>query len=138
EVHPLPAHPDIVTTGFVDEAVRNGALAGALALVQPSYFESFSMALVEAWAAGIPALVQSHSEVLVSHCRRSGAGIPYRGYVEFEAALERLVGDGRLRGRMGERGRAYVTGRFTWDAVMDDYVAFLRRMVTRVVLPRSR
>jgi glycosyltransferase involved in cell wall biosynthesis len=34
----MPDHPDIVMTGFVSDEVRNSALSGALALVQPSYF----------------------------------------------------------------------------------------------------
>ena len=49
---------DLVVTDFVDEATRDDALAGMLALVQPSYFESFSLVLNEAFAQGRPALVQ--------------------------------------------------------------------------------
>jgi len=39
----VPSRSDIVVTGFVDEPTRDGALAGTLALVHPSYFESFAM-----------------------------------------------------------------------------------------------
>jgi len=53
----MPPHPDIFMAGFVSDELRNSALAGALALVQPSYFESFSMVLAEAWAMRRPALV---------------------------------------------------------------------------------
>lgn len=133
EVYPVPRHPDIVMTGFVDDGMRNAALHGALALMQPSYFESFSMVLAEAWAAGVPALVQSHSDVLVGHCRRSGAGLPYRGYAEFEAALEMLAGDEALRRRMGAAGRRYVEARYSWDTVLTRYEEFLERIATGVV-----
>ncbi|MDQ3945512.1 MAG: glycosyltransferase family 4 protein, partial [Actinomycetota bacterium] len=76
-VFPLPEHPDVVLTGYVDDPTRRAALAGGLALVQPSYFESFSMVLSEAWAARKGALVQGHCEVLAGQAIRSGGGLPY-------------------------------------------------------------
>ncbi|MGH9054427.1 MAG: glycosyltransferase family 4 protein, partial [Acidimicrobiales bacterium] len=60
----LDLHADVVTTGPLDAETCGDALDGALALVQPSYFESFSMVLSEAWAARKPALVQRRCEVL--------------------------------------------------------------------------
>ncbi|HUI49339.1 MAG TPA: glycosyltransferase family 4 protein, partial [Acidimicrobiia bacterium] len=54
----LPERDDIVVTGFVGYQTRDDALAGALALAQPSFFESFSMILTEAFAFGRPALVE--------------------------------------------------------------------------------
>ncbi len=87
-VKPLPAHPDVVTTGWVDEQVKVDAVAGCAALVMPSYFESFSLVLVEAWAQRRPALVNGRCEVLLGQAHRSGGGLPYRGYAEFEAAVD--------------------------------------------------
>jgi glycosyltransferase involved in cell wall biosynthesis len=131
EVHPVPRHPDVVMAGFVDDATRDAAVAGAQALLQPSYFESFSMSLVQAWAAGIPALVQGHSEVLRGQCRRSGAGLLYRGYAEFEAGLELLLADESRRRGLGESGRAHVSERYSWDAVTSAYEEFLASMPGR-------
>lgn len=129
-VKPLAPHPDVVVTGFLDPETVAGAYAGALALVQPSYFESFSMVLTEAWAHRLPALVQGRCEVLAGQARRSGGGIPYSGYAEFEAALDLLLEDAGLRRRLGEAGRAYVEAHYEWSAVMDRYEAFLERVVT--------
>ena len=120
-VRPLDPHPDVIVTGFVEEALKQSALAGALALVQPSYFESFSMILSEAWAHRKPALVQGHCEVLEGQCRRSGGGIPYRGFPEFEVAVDLLVEDGALRERLGRAGRQFVEERYAWEAVLDRY-----------------
>jgi glycosyltransferase involved in cell wall biosynthesis len=118
-------HADVIETGFVDASVRDGALAGALALVQPSPFESFSMILTEAFAQGRPALVQSRSNVLVGHAVRSGAAIPYDGRAEFAAALDELATVAGRADAMGARGRAYVEAHYSWDVVMDRYEAFL-------------
>jgi glycosyltransferase involved in cell wall biosynthesis len=124
-VRPLDEHPDVICTGFVSEALKESALSGALALVQPSYFESFSMVLTETWAHAKPVLVQGHCDVLVGQCRRSGGGIPYRGYAEFGAAVDLLQEDPGLCERLGRAGRRYVEERYAWDSVLDRYEALL-------------
>ncbi|MGH8991873.1 MAG: glycosyltransferase family 4 protein [Acidimicrobiia bacterium] len=134
-VFPLPSHPDVVVTGFVDDATRSAALAGALALAQPSYFESFSMVLTEAWAARRPALVQGHCEVLAGQATRAGGGLPYRGFAEFEAAVDLLVADPALAGAMGAAGRRYVEERYAWPVVMDRYERFLASVAGPVRSP---
>lgn len=120
-IKPLPFYPDVIMTGYVSEARRAGALAGALALVVPSPFESFSMALTEAWAARRPALVQGASEVLVGQATRSQGAIPYRGYAEFEAAVEALMSDPGLGVALGRSGRRYVEERYRWEVVLARY-----------------
>lgn len=126
-VKPMPDDPDLIMTGFVDEQTKHDAIAGALALVHPSYFESFSIVLIEAWAHGIPALVQGRCDVLAGQSRRSGAGVPYRGFAEFEAAVDLVVGDADLRRRLGAAGRTYVEATYEWDVVLDRYESLLRR-----------
>jgi len=124
-VKPAPRRDDLVVTGFVGEEVKRGALEGALALVHPSYFESFSMVLTEAWAQRRPALVQGRCAVLDGQARRSGGALPYRGFAEFEAALDLLAGDAALRRELGEAGRRYVEERYPWDKVLERYEALL-------------
>jgi glycosyltransferase involved in cell wall biosynthesis len=117
----LPEHPDVVLPGFVDESLKHGALAGCLALVNPSYFESFSIVLGEAWAHRRPALVQRECPVLAGEARRSGGALPYHGFAELEAALELLLDDGALRTSLGEAGRRYVERGRAWPKVLDRY-----------------
>jgi len=128
-VVPLEEHPDVVVTGFVDEQTKHDAYAGCVALVQPSFFESFSIVLAEAWAHRKPALVQGRSDVLVGQARRSGAAIPYVGFAEFEAALDLLLEDDRRARRLGDNGRAYVERRYGWDTVMGTYETFLASLL---------
>ncbi len=125
----VPERDDVVVTGFVDYQTRDDALAGALALAQPSFFESFSMILTEAFAFGRPAIVQGRCEVLAGHARRSDAAIPYDGFAEFECAVEMLCADPGLADAMGAAGKAYVEREYTWDAVLDRYEALLERTV---------
>ncbi len=120
-VERLALPPGVVLTGIVDEGMKGSALSGALVLVQPSYFESFSMVLTEAWAHGVPALVQGRSPVLAGQARRSGGAIAYRGFAEFEAALDVLLDDPALRYRLGAAGRAYTAVQYGWPAVVARY-----------------
>ena len=138
-VSKLPAHPDVVFTGFLDEAGKRDALAGSLAMVQPSRFESFSIVLCESWVQHRPAIVHADSEVLAGQAHRSGGAIPYRGFAEFEAAVDLLVGQPALASRMGESGYAYVDQQYRWDRVLevfestaqDAFVEFARRAARR-------
>ena len=127
-VGPAPdrrSHPDIVYTGFVDDETRSNALAGALALVQPSFFESFSMVLTEAWAQGRPVVAQGRTDVLVGQVRRSGGGVWYTGFAEFEAAVDVLTGSPGLGDALGSAGRAHVEREYSWDVVLPRYERLL-------------
>ena len=128
-----PDHPDLVVTGFVDEQAKRDAVDGAAALVQPSYFESFSMVLAEAWVQGRPAIVQGHCAVLDGQARRSGGAVPYRGFAEFEAAVELVTSDPALGAALGQAGRRYVATELSWDVVLGRYEELLDRVVTGAV-----
>jgi glycosyltransferase involved in cell wall biosynthesis len=69
--------------GFLDESMKQAAIKGSLALVQSSYFESFSIVLCEAWVQARPALVQGASPVLRGQAERSGGAIAYEGLAGF-------------------------------------------------------
>jgi glycosyltransferase involved in cell wall biosynthesis len=124
-VHPIEPHDDIVVTGFVDDATKLDAVAGCLALVMPSYFESFSIVLLDAWSQRRPVLVQGNCDVLDGQVRRSGGGLPYRGFAEFEAAVEMLLEDDALAAALGGSGRAFVEETYDWDALLGRYEQFL-------------
>ena len=109
--------PHVIDLGFVDEAVKHEAMAGAVAFCHPSGNESFGIVLMEAWLAGAPALVHAGGSVLPFHCRRSGGGLWFRCYPEFEAELTMLLDDTALRDRMGAAGRRYVRAEYSWEAV---------------------
>ena len=74
----IPSHPRIRHLGFLDDADKFDAVAGATALIMPSYFESLSMVTLEAWALGRPVLVNERCDVLAGQCLRSNAGLFYR------------------------------------------------------------
>ncbi len=109
--------PHIIDLGFVSEPEKHDAMAGALAFVHPSTLESFGIVLLESFLAGAPALVHAGSEVLRWQCRRSGGGLWFRHYPDFEEELSLLLSNEDLRKRMGAAGREYVQREYSWESV---------------------
>ena len=117
--------------GAVDETVKWGLLRGAIALVSPSAFESFSIVLMEAWSVGTPALVNSRCAVTLDHVRRSGGGLAFGSYAEFEVELDRMAGSATLRAALGRAGQSFVDGRYRWTDVIDRYASFVQAVGAR-------
>jgi len=105
---PAELEPHILDLGFVSEEEKHAAMAGAAAFCHPSVNESFGIVLMESWLAGTPALVHAGCAVTSFHCRKSGGGLWFASYPEFEEALLLLLKDRPLRDKMGQAGREYV------------------------------
>lgn len=117
----IPDHPDVRSIGFLDEQSKRDALAGSLALVQSSYFESFSIVLCESWVQNRPALVQGKCAVLRGQAMRSGGAIPYEGFAEFEASVDFLLQNPETADAMGRSGNSYVSTKYAWATVIDGF-----------------
>ena len=91
----IPTHPLIRHLGFLDDADKFDVIAGAAALVMPSYYESLSMAALEAWALGRPVIANARCDVLLGQCLRSNAGLYYANADEFGAVLETVLDAGQ-------------------------------------------
>jgi glycosyltransferase involved in cell wall biosynthesis len=118
---PVDVPPEIadhvLDVGFLSEDDKRGAMAGALAFCHPSTHESLSIVLLESWLAGAPALVHADGEVLRHQCIRSGGGLWFRRYPEFEEEVLLLTRDPALHRSLAEAGRDFVRRHYTWAAV---------------------
>lgn len=119
----------IVLAGRQSDAVKWGALAACSVLVAPSAQESFSLVVLEAWLSGRPVLVNGRCGPTVEHCRRSGGGVWFDDYGDFEVAVDRLLGDADLAGRLAERGADYTRSEFAWPVLLDRYEALAERVL---------
>jgi glycosyltransferase involved in cell wall biosynthesis len=124
----LPRDPRIETLGFVSDERKRELIAGALALVVPSRYESLSLVALEAWAAGTPVVAMEHSAVLAGHLERSGGGWLYGDAAGLDRALGELLASPGERRRRGLAGRAYVAEGYTWERTVANYAEFLERM----------
>jgi glycosyltransferase involved in cell wall biosynthesis len=126
-----PPDPDVVVTGAVEEADKWALLRGATALVNPSPYEAFSIVLLEAWSEGLPVVVNGRCAATREHCERSGGGLWFESYAQFETVVDRLMDDGRLRRWLGHRGRRYVHKNFRWPTIIDRYGGFAAGLLER-------
>lgn len=134
-INEVPAHPDIKVVGAVDESVKWGLLRGAVALVSPSAFESFSIVVMEAWSVGTPVLVNSRCAVTLDHVHRSGGGLAFGSYAELEVELDRLIGSAPMRAALGREGKAFVEAHYRWADVIDRYAKFVESVGARAARP---
>lgn len=117
----VPKHPGVLGLGFVDDAERDAALDAADFLVMPSPHESLSMVTLEASAAGKPVLVNAACEVLDQYVGQAGAGLSYRDYEQFRAAVRELLAEPRRAAALGQAGAAYVADHYGWEPVLTAY-----------------
>ena len=127
-VMPIPSHPRIHHLGFVPDDEKFDAIAAADVLIMPSYFESLSMVTLEAWAMGVPVLVNGQCDVLRGQAVRANAGLYYTTYDEFSESL-RLLGTNReLRQKFGANGRRYFRRHYTWPVIEQKYLDMLHQL----------
>ncbi|HVE82844.1 MAG TPA: glycosyltransferase family 4 protein, partial [Myxococcales bacterium] len=103
--------------GRISEQDKHDGLAGALAAVVPSRYESLSLLALEAFAQGTPVLANGASDVLAGQVRRSGAGRTYGGAESFAQGVREV---GEARAAMSRRAVAYARGH-RWEKVVDAY-----------------
>jgi len=121
----IEPHRDIVVTGVVSEADKGDLVRDALVAVSPSALESFSLVVLEAWEQSIPVVVNATCDPTREHAERSGGGLWFGSFPEFEVVIERLCADARLRAVLGTRGHAYVERYYQWPALIGRYARFL-------------
>jgi glycosyltransferase involved in cell wall biosynthesis len=127
-VIPVPEDPNIRHLGHLSDQDKHDALAGAVALAMPSYFESLSMVLLEAWAASRPVLVNARCDVLLGQCLRSDGGLYYHDAAEFCGALALLLSEPGLADALGRNGRGYCERRYAWPVVEAQYMNMFERL----------
>lgn len=92
------------------------AMVDAACFALPSKHEVFGVVIIEAFAAGCPAVFSEHcyfpdaSDTSVGYCVK-------REPSAFAGPLERLLSDPALRSAMGRAGRRLVEERYTWQRV---------------------
>lgn len=127
---PEPRVEGVRYLGYLPEEEKKAAVAGASVVICPSPYESLSIVMLEAMAAGVPALVNGRSEVLRDHCVRSNGGLYYEDGDEFAAVIELLGHDRRLREALATAGRRYVAESYRWEAVLEKYRRLIRAVST--------
>jgi glycosyltransferase involved in cell wall biosynthesis len=125
---PIPSHPRIRHLGFLDDTDKFDAMAAADLLIMPSYFESLSMVVLEAWALGRPVLANAQCDVLKGQCIRSNAGLYYETFSEFAETLRAIEHNCWLSGALGRNGRRFYREHYDWPVIERKYLDLFERL----------
>lgn len=114
----VPRNRDILPLGFVSEEDKYNGIKAAKALVLPSFYESLSIAVLEAMTLSVPVIVNGTCEVLKGHCLKSNGGLYYENYFEFEGVLNYLLDHPGEYAKMQRNAKEYVETNFKWDYIV--------------------
>jgi glycosyltransferase involved in cell wall biosynthesis len=105
-----------------DESVKPDLFAACDIFAYPSAYESFGLALLEAWAAGRPVIAcrDSAAGSIVEH-EEDGLLVKYHDEADLAGALQMLLAAPGRRAQMGQVGQRKVLAEYTWDTVTDRF-----------------
>ena len=102
-------------------------LPGVDVLVHPARREGLGVALLEAMSSGVPVVASAVGGIVdVVEPEVEGLLVPPDNAPELRAALERVIGDARLRKRMGIAGRTRVQREFSVGLMTERYLDLYR------------
>ena len=123
---PIAEQPHLHVLGRVSDEMREALLTHARALVMPSFFESLSLVVLEAWNRQTPVIVNALCDVLLGQVRRANGGLYYRTDDDFVAAIRRIATDPDTARAFGRQGFAYVEAQYRWPLILDRFESMLR------------
>ncbi len=112
-------------TGRIEEEGLASLLDSVDIFALPSIYEPCGLALLEAMGSGKPVVATGVGGIpeLVEN-NKSGLLVPPRSPLRLRHAIEALLGDGKLAGRLGRGARKRVMEHFTWDLIAKRYEQF--------------
>ncbi|MBC8249028.1 MAG: glycosyltransferase family 4 protein [Anaerolineales bacterium] len=113
QVEELGLEGRVVFTGYVAEGDLPALLSGARLFVFPSLYEGFGLPVLEAMACGTP-VVCSNASSLPEVAGDAAVLVDPLDVEELAAAMERVLGDEKLRAGLIERGFEQAK-KFSWE-----------------------
>ncbi len=116
--------------GQVDDQEKADALAAGSVLALPSRTDSFGLVVLEGWHAGLPAVVARAGGLpAVVEDGVDGLVVEYGNADQLAFALDRLLSDPTLAGRLAANGRQKLAERYNWELVYPKVQAVFDRLV---------
>lgn len=112
----------IILTGFVQGRILEELLSNAYVYVMPSDVEGMPMSLLEAMSYGNCCLVSDIPEC-AEVVEDKAVTFPHGNIEALANALQKLVDDQDLVNRYKSGATDFITGKYSWDAVVDETLA---------------
>ena len=118
----------VMWVGYLNGTAKLEALQSADVFVLPSYAENFGLAVVEALACGVPAIVSEHVAV-AREISAGDAGLVVRQTVPaIKAALVEVLRDSANRTRMAAAARAVAVHEFSLASMSERLIALYQNV----------
>lgn len=121
--------------GEVSGTFKKDLLQGAACFVQPSRQEGFSVAILEALAAGRPVAITEGCNFPQVASEEAGFVVPF-DRDRLAAAIAALLSDPHEAARRGAKARGLVEREYTWEAIAARCVEAYRRGIERAAARR--
>ena len=122
---PQDYNTEIIDLGFVTVEDKHNAMSAAYLLCNPSFFESFSIVIMESWLVKRPVLVAEQCTVTKNFCLETNGGLFFDSYAVFSACLDYLLCNEETANQMGMNGYEYVMNNFVEKQITQKYIDFL-------------
>ena len=114
----------VIFSGFRPRELLPPIYQAADVFVMPSRSESFGLAVLEAMACGLPVVISRVGGMVdLVEDGVNGFVVPPDDAEGLAAAIRRLASQPALRREMGRRNARQAKSRYTWDRVVDAYLA---------------
>ncbi|MDY7012269.1 MAG: glycosyltransferase [Cyanobacteriota bacterium] len=121
----------ITFTGLVTGTDKDLLLQGADLFVLPSYAENFGIAVAEAMAAGLPAIVTPGVQI-APDILNARAGFVVKGEREaLENAIAQLLASPERRIEMGQNGKRWAQTHYNWDAIASRLIPVYHNIIQK-------
>jgi glycosyltransferase involved in cell wall biosynthesis len=121
--------------GFVTGQDKDLLIQGSDIFVLPSFSENFGIAVAEAMAAGLPAIVTPDVQISPD-IAEANAGLVVEGEVEpLTNAIAQLLTSPGYRQQLGENGKRLVSRRYSWSAIASHFTCIYHSILNQQPLP---
>ena len=120
----LPDDPRVEFLGFVDEARKASLIRNAVAVINPSRFESLSLIVLEALALEVPVLVNGECETLANYAQETETVFPFCSRDDFVGQLVRVCSHNWTTPdslACLSRSREWVQRHYSWTSILHVY-----------------
>ncbi|MFB2898177.1 glycosyltransferase [Aerosakkonemataceae cyanobacterium BLCC-F50] len=124
-------------SGFVTGKDKDLLLQGSDIFVLPSFSENFGIAVAEALANGLPAIVTPDIQI-APEISRANAGLIVPGEEAAVAnAIAQLLSTPEQRYQLAENGKKLVKERYSWNAIACQLTEVYRTIIEKQTLPNN-
>lgn len=114
-------------TGLTSDEVA-GLYARATCAVIPSIYEGFGLPAGEAMACQVP-VISTNGGALPEVVGDAGIIVPVKDHKAIAGAIQKLLGDDRLRAALAIKGRSRMLELFSWDVAAHDMTQLYRQII---------